>query len=163
MLVFPKAVALRIFRAGTLSVGLRLTVFPSTTRPFSYLPRQITTCTRNMSFSEAPGGSGGTGGAQEGGLREQKKTMRKRIKSELLAMSETAVKVASAAVAERVLACPQLQQGSGVEGAVSVYLSMPGELGTAGIVSGLFERGKKVYIPKVCRAEVSTSTRNRMQ
>lgn len=86
---------------------------------------------------------------QREGLREQKKAIRKRIKSELKALSEGAVDAASAAVAERLLACPQLQQGNIGEGAVSVYLSMPGELGTAAIVSGLFKLGKKVYIPKV--------------
>eukprot|EP00903_Cladosiphon_okamuranus_P009310 g8882.t1 len=80
---------------------------------------------------------------------EQKKAMRKRIKSELKAMSEGAVDTASAAVAERLLACPQFRKGSTGEGAVSVYLSMPGELGTAAIVGGLFKLGKKVYIPKV--------------
>lgn len=154
MLVLPKAVLVRIFRAGTLSVGLRLAVSPSTTRPFNRFPREATGCTRNMSSSPVEGsGTSGTCGKEE--VRERKKTLRKRVKSELKAMSEAAVDAASAAVAERLLACPQLQQGStaveGGGGAVSVYLSMPGELGTADIVSGLFKRGKKVYIPKVCR------------
>lgn len=92
----------------------------------------------------------GTGGKGEG-VRDQKKALRKRIKSELKQMSDEAVGVASAAVAERLLALPQLQQQEGGDGggAVSVYLSMPKELGTSAIVSGLFKRGKKVYIPKV--------------
>ena len=163
MLVLPKAVALRIISAGALSVGLRLAVSPGATRSYSHFPRQTTRSVRNMSTSldEGPGTSGGTSGAQKEGLREKKKTMRKRIKSDLKAMSEAAVDAGSAAVAERLLACPQLQErssGEGVEGgggAVSVYLSMPGELGTAAIVSGLFKLGKKVYIPKVCRRIVT--------
>eukprot|EP00752_Nemacystus_decipiens_P016437 g14693.t1 len=94
-------------------------------------------------------GTSGTSGEHQEGLGEQKKILRKRIKSELKTMSEAGVDAASARVAERLLAFPQLQQGSGTGRVVSVYLSMPGELGTAAIVSGLFKREKKVYIPKV--------------
>lgn len=161
MLALTKAVTLRILRAGTLSVGLRLASSPGATRPYSHSPRQTTRYVRNMSSSvdEGPGTSGTTG-AQKEEPREQKKIMRKRIKSELKAMSEAAVDAASASVAERLLVCPQLQQrstGEGGGGGVSVYLSMPGELGTAAIVSGLFKRGKKVYIPKVCRRQKKRS------
>lgn len=70
-------------------------------------------------------------------------------------MGASAVEAASAAVAERLLASPQLAETSkgsgGGGGAVSIYLSMPGELGTSAIVSELFRRGKKLYIPKVQR------------
>lgn len=155
MLVLPEAVALRIFRAGTLSVGLK-----SAVSPYSHFPYQTKRCcTRNMSSAGPPegGDNSSSSGAQKEELREQKKTMRKRIKSELKTMGEAAVDSASAAVSERLLACPQLQQGSNGDdrrGGVSVYLSMPGELGTAAIISGLFKRGKKVYIPKVRRRSV---------
>lgn len=98
----------------------------------------------------AGGGSGSGGGDQDrGGPREQKKAMRKRIKSELKAISEEAAGAAAAAVAERLLAFPQLEKKSGGGGGASVYLSMPGELGTAAVVGGLFKLGWKVYIPKV--------------
>lgn len=63
-------------------------------------------------------------------------------------MSKPAVDTASAAVAERLLEAPELAAG-GSGGAVSVYLSMPGELGTEAVVRELFKRGKKIYIPKV--------------
>ncbi|CAM9734204.1 unnamed protein product [Ectocarpus sp. 8 AP-2014] len=101
---------------------------------------------------EASSGVGGGGKGED--VREQKKALRKRIKSELKQMSDEAVGVASAAVAERLLSFPQLQQQEcgDAGGAVSVYLSMPKELGTSAIVSGLFKRGKKVYIPKVLGA-----------
>ncbi|CAM9647194.1 unnamed protein product, partial [Hapterophycus canaliculatus] len=92
---------------------------------------------------------------QDVDLSRQKKSLRKRMKAALKAMSDTTVDAASAAVAERLLACPELQRENcdgGREGAVSVYLSMPGELGTADIVNELFKRGKKVYIPKVLGA-----------
>lgn len=71
-------------------------------------------------------------------------------------MSQSAVDAASSAVATRLLASTQLAEegtggGSGDSGggAVSIYLAMPGELHTQAIVSELFKRGKKVYIPKV--------------
>ncbi|CAM9582451.1 unnamed protein product [Scytosiphon promiscuus] len=92
---------------------------------------------------------------QEDDLPGQKKALRKRMKAALKEMDDATVDAASAAVAPRLLACPQLQQEiveGGCEGAVSVYLSMPGELGTADMVSELFKRGKKVYIPKVLGA-----------
>lgn len=99
------------------------------------------------------GDGGGRDQANEEGIRGKKKALRKRMKSELKAMSEEAVSAASAAVAERLLAFPQLlqQQDKDKEqsGAVSVYMSMPGELDTTAIVSELFKRGRKVYIPKV--------------
>lgn len=74
--------------------------------------------------------------------------LRKRIKLELKAMSKSAVDTASSAVAARLLASSQLREGSGGD-AVSIYLAMPGELHTQAIISELFKRGKKVYIPKV--------------
>lgn len=99
--------------------------------------------------STGAGGSSGSGDQDLGGLREQKKAMRKSIKSELKAISEEAAGAASAAVAERLLAFPELEKKSSGGGGASVYLSMPGELGTAAVVSGLFKLGWKVYIPKV--------------
>lgn len=83
------------------------------------------------------------------GFREQKKTLRKCMKLELKAMSKSAVDTSSAAVAERLLEAPELAEGGSGGGAVSIYLSMPGELDTAAVVSELFKRGKKIYIPKV--------------
>lgn len=100
--------------------------------------------------STAAGGSGEKSGdvGSDQGFRELKKALRKRIKLELQAMSKPAVDTASAAVAERLLEAPELAAG-GSGGAVSAYLSMPGELGTEAIVRELFKRGKKIYIPKV--------------
>ena len=153
-MLLPTAAPLRICRAGTLALSLRAACFPSV--PGHHLS-QASCCSsiiRRMSApshdSTSPSGAAAAAGdrGQAGGLREQKKSMRKRIKSELKAIDEEAAGAASAAVAERLLACPQLQtQGGG--GAVSVYLSMPAELGTSAIVSGLFKLGWKVYIPKV--------------
>lgn len=116
------------------------------------------TSTRNMSSDRAPASAvasaaatvpEGKGAGEEEALRRRKTNLRKRIKSELKAMSASAVDAASIAVAERLLASPQLAKSDNGGGAVSVYLSMPGELGTTAIVSELFKRGKKVYIPKV--------------
>lgn len=78
---------------------------------------------------------------------QRKMGLRKRIKLEMKAMSEAAVEAASSAVVERLLKAPELATSGG--GAVSVYLSMPGEVDTAAVVSELFKRRKKVYIPKV--------------
>lgn len=87
------------------------------------------------------------------GYRERKAAMRKSIKSALKLMTEDEVDAGSAAVVERLLATPQLKDGvpgaGGGASGVSVYLSMPGELATKALVSELFRRGKKVYIPKV--------------
>lgn len=80
--------------------------------------------------------------------------LRTRIKAELKVMDKPAVEAASGAVAGRLLKMPQLAQGVGEGGAVSVYLSMPGELGTSAIISELFKRSKKIYIPKVTRRDV---------
>lgn len=91
----------------------------------------------------AAGESGDTNGHYE-----RKMALRKRTKSEMKAMSEPAVEAASSAVVERLLKAPELATSGG--GAVSVYLSMPGEVDTAAaVVSELFKRGKKVYTPKV--------------
>ena len=95
------------------------------------------------------------GGSEENSFFERKMAFRKQIKLQLKAMSQSAVDTASSAVAARLLASSQLAEdtsssgGSSGGGAVSIYLAMPGELNTQAIVSELFKRGKKVYIPKV--------------
>lgn len=90
---------------------------------------------------------------REVGYRERKAAMRKSIKAALKLMREDEVGAGSAAVVGRLLATSQLQEGvpaaGGGASGVSVYLSMPGELATKALVSELFRRGKKVYIPKV--------------
>ena len=87
----------------------------------------------------------------EGGLRERKMVLRKHIKAKLKGMNESSIEDASRAVAERLLKMPQLAESVGGGGAISVYLSMPGELGTSTVLRELFKRGKKIYIPKVTR------------
>lgn len=108
--------------------------------------------------SPAAVGAGSDGVASDSniGLRERKMTLRKYIKAELKVMDTPAVEAASGAVAGHLLKMPQLAQGVGEGGAVSVYLSMPGELGTSAIISELFKRGKKIYIPKVTRRGVKS-------
>lgn len=161
--MLSETVARRLCLLRTPSSGLRAVgrpALPRIARPIVSFPHRSGT---NMSSTAGgpaaaahpavPEASSGVGAGGHGeDIREKKKALRKRIKSELKQMSDEAVGAASAAVAEKLLAFPQLQQlegGDGGGGAVSVYLSMPKEISTSAIVSGLFKRGKKVYIPKV--------------
>ena len=173
--VHGTALPLSIYRTGALSVGMRVStrLLPCNTFPFGVIHHEIQrAASSGLSFmitSSRPS-SGHTGAAAtataataaataaapesgHGGERdsyfERKMALRKRIKLELRAMSQSAVDAASSAVAARLLASSQLAEGTGDGGAVSIYLAMPGELHTQAIVNELFKRGKKVYIPKV--------------
>ncbi|CAM9981892.1 unnamed protein product [Discosporangium mesarthrocarpum] len=77
--------------------------------------------------------------------REEKASLRKRIKGVLRAMSDQVVVSSSEALAQRVVDTPQFQDSK----IVSIYLSMPKEVQTRDILRELFRRGKKVYIPKL--------------
>lgn len=142
----------------------RISPTSTTHRPYTPLPkrsrRQRSVGLAADMSTTAPGGGGGaeaavdgkiaTAGAaaEEASYRNRKAAMRKIMKAELKSMAPSKVDAGTAAVAERLLALPLLQKSSKTR-AVSVYLSMPGELGTAALVSTLFQRAKKVYIPKV--------------
>lgn len=108
--------------------------------------------------AEAPSTENDGGDIKGEDIRERKSVLRKRIKVKLKTMSKAAVDAASNAVADKVLGSKQLAESAGGSptGAISVYLSMPGELGTSAIISELFKRGKKVYIPKVRAVRCST-------
>lgn len=97
-----------------------------------------------MSTSQSDSGKRGASGSIEE-IRATKASIRKRIEGMLKLTDKSRIDAGSAAVAERLLATPQLDEAR----VVSVYLSMPQEMGTAAVVSDLFKRGKKVYIPKV--------------
>lgn len=158
-----RSLALCTCRAGTLSVGLRALAHPflgsipflrsgppATWSPLSHHQRNFNSMSVTAAKKAGAGDDTARPAGAEAGFREKKMALRKSIKAELKAMSEAAVDAASTAVAERLLATPQLAARSGGGGGgVSVYLSMPGELGTAAVVSELFKRGKKIYIPKV--------------
>lgn len=111
-------------------------------------PLQYTSDERQMSASSGSLGSDVKDkivGESNQDLRQQKVAMRKRIEGVLKSMEKTRIGEASAAITERLLATPEMKAAD----VVSIFLSMPREVGTSGILSELFSSHKKVYIPKV--------------
>ena len=76
-------------------------------------------------------------------LREQKKLLRREVQAVLKSLTDAEVAADSSAVWARCLELPHVAQCSGA----SVYLDMACEVRTGGLITELFARGKRVFVP----------------
>ncbi|KAF1313685.1 5-formyltetrahydrofolate cyclo-ligase, partial [Globisporangium splendens] len=74
-----------------------------------------------------------------------KKELRKQIAAVLKATEAAEIALQSQQLAERICALPEFRNAK----ALSVYLDMPKEAATSGLLAAAFEAGKKVYVPKI--------------
>ncbi|KAE9123726.1 hypothetical protein PF005_g6845 [Phytophthora fragariae] len=74
-----------------------------------------------------------------------KKELRHRIAATLKALPDAEVAEQSRRLAERVCALPEFARARGV----SVYLEMPKEAATSGLLEAAFAADKKVFVPKI--------------
>ncbi|GMF39528.1 unnamed protein product [Phytophthora fragariaefolia] len=74
-----------------------------------------------------------------------KKELRRRIGAELKALPDAEVAEQSRRLAERVCALPEFARARGV----SVYLEMPKEAATGGVLAAAFAAEKLVFVPKI--------------
>ncbi|XP_028413568.1 5-formyltetrahydrofolate cyclo-ligase-like [Dendronephthya gigantea] len=81
--------------------------------------------------------------AVSAGIKEAKIVLRKELKRRLAAMSEVEKQTESAKVAAKLFAMKEFQESK----RVSLYMSMPNEVDTFGIMGKLFELKKKCFIP----------------
>uniref|UniRef100_K3W867 5-formyltetrahydrofolate cyclo-ligase n=1 Tax=Globisporangium ultimum (strain ATCC 200006 / CBS 805.95 / DAOM BR144) TaxID=431595 RepID=K3W867_GLOUD len=74
-----------------------------------------------------------------------KKELRKQIAAVLKATEAAEVALQSQQLTERIYALPEFRNAK----VLSVYLEMPKEAATRGLLTAAFEAGKKVYVPKI--------------
>lgn len=74
-----------------------------------------------------------------------KKELRKHIAAVLRATETAEIAQQSERLAERICALPEFRDAK----ALSVYLEMPKEAATTGLLNAAFEANKKVYVPKI--------------
>ncbi|KAF1315256.1 5-formyltetrahydrofolate cyclo-ligase, partial [Globisporangium splendens] len=74
-----------------------------------------------------------------------KKELRKQIAAVLKVTEAAEIALQSQQLAERICALPEFRNAK----ALSVYLEMPKEAATSGLLAAAFEAGKKVYVPKI--------------
>jgi 5-formyltetrahydrofolate cyclo-ligase len=77
------------------------------------------------------------------GVKEAKNVLRKELKRRLAAMSVELKKKESATVATKLFAMKEFQESE----KISLYMSMPNEVDTFGIMGKIFELNKKCFIP----------------
>ena len=85
-------------------------------------------------------------------VQEEKAALRRRMRQARDDMGEAEREHAAAAILRNLLSLPIFQQARGVH----CYLSLPGEVDTAGIFAACVEQGKETYIPFVDRSSPST-------
>ncbi|RLN82375.1 hypothetical protein BBJ28_00010569 [Nothophytophthora sp. Chile5] len=74
-----------------------------------------------------------------------KKEMRRRLAAALKTLPDAEVAAQSQRLAERVCGLPEFARAKGL----SVYLEMPKEAATGGLLEAAFAASKKVYVPKI--------------
>ena len=77
------------------------------------------------------------------GVKEAKNLLRKELKRRLAGLSVELKKTESAKVAAKLFAMKEFQESK----RISLYMSMPNEVDTFGIMGKIFELNKKCYIP----------------
>jgi 5-formyltetrahydrofolate cyclo-ligase len=91
----------------------------------------------------------GRGPAHASPLRAAKRALRQEVVARREAMGEPARQAASRRIVEHVLALPEFRAARGVH----CFLSLPGEVDTAGIFAACAAAGKATFVPVQIKAE----------
>jgi 5-formyltetrahydrofolate cyclo-ligase len=83
-------------------------------------------------------------------MKSVKSQFRKQIKAKLSLVSQESIEIQSAKVTSILVGLPEFQNAQ----KISVFLSMPTELSTRGIVDEIFKSGKDCYVPLCSKTEM---------
>lgn len=79
-------------------------------------------------------------------MRSEKQRLRRRIRQQIAALSETACQESDAAILRRVLALPEYKTAE----TLFAYVSVRKEIGTAAILQYAAAAGKSLALPRIC-------------